>query len=115
MTEATTLPLPVAAPPTKRELPPILLGKATPEVQQQVQSFCFLIAQLYDSWLNRRSSPHTRRAYDQDVMTFVRRFLGRSWPEEAQELLRVSVHQAQEYRDWLAGNGAAPKTINRRI
>jgi integrase/recombinase XerC len=92
-----------------------LLVKATPEVQQRVESFCFSIARLYKSWLNRRPSPHTQRAYDQDVMTFARDFLAICWPDEAQQLLRVSVHQAQEYRDWLASQGAAPKTINRRI
>ena len=111
MTETSVVNLPVPL----RDLPPILLGKATPEVQQQVQSFCFSIAQLYESWLNRRPSRHTRRAYDQDIMAFARGFLGLRWPEEAHELLRVSVHQAQAYRDRLAGQGAAPKTINRRI
>jgi integrase/recombinase XerC len=111
MTEnsAVTLPAPL------RDLPPILLGKATPEVQQQVESFCFSIARLYQSWLNRRPSPHTRRAYDQDVMTFARGFLRLPWPEQAPELLRVSVHQTQAYRQWLAGQGAAPKTVNRRL
>lgn len=111
MTEAVGVNLPQ----TTRELPPILLGKATPDVQQQVQSFCFSIAQLYESWLNRRPSPHTRRAYDQDVMTFARSYLGLAWPDDAHGLLRVSVHQVQAYRDWLAGRTAAPKTINRRL
>jgi site-specific recombinase XerD len=30
-------------------------------------------------------------------------------------VLRVSVPRAQAYRDWLAGQNAAPKTINRRL
>jgi site-specific recombinase XerD len=111
MTETSAVNLPVPL----RDLPPILLGKATPEVQKQVHSFCFSIAQIYESWLNRRPSPHTRRAYDQDIMAFARGFLGLRWPEEAHELLRVSVHQAQAYRTRLAGQGAAPKTVNRRI
>ncbi len=97
------------------ELPPILLGKATPDVERQVNQFYFSIAQLYEAWLNRRPSRHTRRAYDQDVMNFARSFLRLRWPEQATELLRVSVHQAQAYRLWLADNGAAPKTINRRV
>jgi site-specific recombinase XerD len=111
MTETSAVNVPVP----QRDLPPILLGKATPEVQQQVQSFCFSIAQLYDSWLNRCLSPHTRRAYDQDIMAFARGFLGLSSPGQAHQLLRVSVHQTQAYRARLAGQGAAPKTINRRI
>jgi site-specific recombinase XerD len=111
MTETTAVNLPE---PT-RDLPPILLGKDTSEVQQQVQSFCISIDQLYQSWLNRRPSPHTRRAYDQDVMTFARIFLGLTWPVDAHKLLRVSVHQVQAYRNWLASRTAAPKTINRRL
>src|SRR6266404_4694668 len=98
-----------------RGLPPILLGKSTPDVQHDVERFYFSLAGLYESWLNRRPSPHTRRAYDQDVMNFARGFLRLDWPAQAHELLCVSVHQAQAYRDWLAGQGAAPKTINRRI
>jgi site-specific recombinase XerD len=98
-----------------RGLPPILLGKNTSEVQKQVRSFCISIDQLYQSWLNRRPSPHTRRAYDQDVMTFARGFLGLAWPDDADKLLRISVHQVQAYRNWLAGQTAAPKTINRRL
>ena len=106
------LPVPVAPP---RDLPPILLGKATPEVQEQVAAFCFSIPQLYESWLGRCPSPHTRRAYDQDIMAFARGFLGLRWPEQAHQLLRVSVHQTQAYRAALAEQGAAPKTVNRRV
>jgi integrase/recombinase XerC len=101
--------------PAPAALPPVLLGKATPEVQHQVETFYSSVAQLYESWLHRRPSLHTRRAYDQDVMTFVRGYLGLQWPAKAHELLRVSVHEVQAYRDWLVGNGAAPKTINRRL
>ena len=94
MTDSPIVNLP-APPDTIRDLPPILLGKATPEVQHQVERFYFSVADLYQSWLNRRPSPHTRRAYDQDVMNFARGFLGLDWPDQAHELLRVSVHQAQ--------------------
>src|SRR5436853_4347146 len=48
-------------------------------------------------------------------MTFVRGYLQLSWPKQSHELLRVSVQQAQAYRDWLASRQAAPKTINRRV
>jgi site-specific recombinase XerD len=120
MTESSsaTLPIPIPTPAAAtppRHLPPILLGKATRQVRQQVEDFCLSLDALYRSWLNRCPSRHTRRAYDQDIMAFVRGFLGLSWPEKAHELLRVSVHQVQDYRDWLTGQGAAPKTINRRL
>src|SRR5262249_45825871 len=97
------------------DLPPILRGQVSKEVEEQVRSFVFSVAAIYDTWLGRRSSAHTRRAYDQDVMTFVREYLRLEWPDEAPELLRVSVQTVQAYRDWLTARSAAPKTVNRRI
>jgi site-specific recombinase XerD len=97
------------------DLPPILRGQATRDVEEQVRQFVFSVAALYETWLGRRTSPHTRRAYDQDVMNFVSGYLGLEWPGQASELLRVSVQTVQAYRDWLKARPAAPKTINRRI
>jgi site-specific recombinase XerD len=105
----------LAAKKERLELPPILAGKVTPEVEAQVRSFVFSVAAIYETWLGRRQSAHTRRAYDQDVMHFVRRYLKLDWPDRADELLRVSVQTVQAYRDWLVAENAAPKTINRRI
>jgi len=96
-------------------LPPILHGQATPLVEAQVRKFVFSVAAIYESWLGRRTSPHTRRSYDQDVMTFVREYLGLRWPDDASKLLQISVQTVQAYRDWLVAKDAAPKTINRRI
>lgn len=48
-------------------------------------------------------------------MTFVREYLRLSWPDDASKLLQVSVQTVQAYRDWLLADGAAPKTINRRV
>src|SRR6516162_5621872 len=98
-----------------RELPPIIRGQVTREVEEQVRQFVFSVAAIYQTWLGRRSSAHTRRAYDQDVMHFVRKYLRLDWPHQAQELLRVSVQTVQAYRDSLVAVGAAPKTINRRV
>src|ERR1700682_3656752 len=103
------------AEPKSAELPPILHRQVTKEVEERVRQFVFSVAAIYETWLGRRSSLHTRRAYDQDVMTFVREYLRLEWPEEAPELLRVSVQTVQAYRDWLAGKKAAPKTMNRRV
>ena len=97
------------------ELPPILHGQVTKEVEERVRQFVFSVAAIYETWLGRRTSPHTRRAYDQDVMHFVRRYLRLDWPDQSSDLLRISVQTVQAYRDWLAANRAAPKTINRRI
>jgi site-specific recombinase XerD len=100
---------------TEQELPPIIRGHVTREVEEQVRNFVFSVAAIYETWLGRRSSAHTRRAYDQDVMNFVQGYLGLGWPDQSSELLRVSVQTVQAYRDWLKANHAAPKTINRRI
>lgn len=97
------------------DLPPILHGRASVQVQEQVKQFVFSIAAIYETWLKRRTSHHTRRSYDQDVMNFVREYLRLPWPESAGKLLQVSVQTVQAYRDWLVSSGAAPKTINRRI
>jgi site-specific recombinase XerD len=101
--------------PTDLELPPILHGQATPQVEVRVRKFLFSVAAIYESWLGRRTSPHTRRSYDQDVMNFARGYLGLRWPDDAAKLLQVSVQTVQAYRDSLVANNAAPKTINRRI
>jgi len=95
-------------------LPPILHGQATRLVEAQVRKFVFSVAAVYESWLARRSSPHTRRSYDQDAMNLVRVFLQWSWPDDASKLLQVSVQTVQAYRDWLVAKDAL-KTINRRI
>jgi integrase/recombinase XerC len=98
-----------------RDLPPILAGRVTPQVEGQVRQFVDSVAAIYEAWLGRRNSRHTRRAYDQDVMCFVREYLKLDWPDQASELLRVSVQTVQAYRDWLVGRRAAPKTVNRRV
>jgi site-specific recombinase XerD len=72
------------------------------------------IAALLESWVLRRASPHTQRAYRSDILTFVR-YMGLAWPSDSHLLLTVSVRDVQDYRDWLLQAGAAPKTLNRRI
>ena len=97
-----------------RQLPPILAGRATPDVQRQVERFYLSVAEMFERWVTRRSSEHTQRAYRQDVMSFVA-FLNLKWPEDATALLTDTVRDVQEWRDELSGNGAAPKTLNRRV
>jgi integrase/recombinase XerC len=43
------------------------------------------------------------------------KFMEIDWPDEATELLRVSVRDVQAFRDRLQEHNAAPKTLNRRI
>src|ERR1035441_9215389 len=47
-------------------------------------------------------------------MAFVK-FMGLTWPDQAIELLRVSIKDVLIFREHLLSKNAAPKTINRRI
>jgi len=69
---------------------------------------------MFESWVARRQSAHTQRAYREDVMTFVK-FRDIAWPNQAMELLRVYVQDVQRFRSHLVSKNAAPKTLNRRI
>jgi site-specific recombinase XerD len=47
-------------------------------------------------------------------MSFVS-FLDMGWPEDARDMITVSVADVQAWRDAMVDQGKAPKTINRRI
>ena len=79
-------------------LPPVLAGRATPAVERQVGSFYASVAEVFERWVARRDSKHTRRAYRQDVMAFVES-LGIRWPDDAMRLFTVSVADVQDFRD----------------
>jgi integrase len=96
------------------ESPPILAGHVTPEVRTRVEGFYRAIECIFESWVNRSESHHTRRAYRDDILSFVR-FLGLAWSEAAGRLLQVSVLDVQRFREALLELGAANKTLNRRI
>lgn len=95
-------------------LPPVLLGRATPEVRRQVAGFYGAVAEIFERWVARRESPHTRRAYRRDVMAFCEAASIR-WPDDATRMLAVSIVDVQAFRDLMLESGLAPKTINRRI
>lgn len=95
-------------------LPPILAGHFTPETQERVERFYFSVAAIFETWVKRRHSRHTQRAYREDVMAFVR-FAGTMWPEQCAALLASSISAVQSFRDVMLDSGAAAKTINRRI
>jgi hypothetical protein len=64
------------------DLPAILAGNATPAIRNRVEEFFSSIAGIFESWVGRRQSRHTQRAYREDVMAFVK-FLGLTWPDQA--------------------------------
>ena len=95
-------------------LPPVLAGSLTPEIRSRVEHFYSSIYDIFERWVNRPKSVHTRRSYRDGVLSFVRH-RGIVWPQEAHALLTISVANVQTYRDVLAAVGAAPKTINHRV
>ena len=95
-------------------LPPILAGHVTADVRQRAAQFFSSVASLFESWVTRRKSAHTQRAYREDVMSFVK-FLDIDWPDQAMALFSVSVRDVLAFREQLLEKNAAPKTINRRI
>jgi site-specific recombinase XerD len=95
-------------------LPPVLSGADTPEIKRRVENFFHSVASIFEAWVNRRKSEHTRRAYRGDVMAFIE-FRGWTWPDDSAQLLRVSILDVQAFKDHMVKLGAAPKTMNRRI
>lgn len=95
-------------------LPPVLAGRMTPEVATQVQDFYASVAGFLEIWVKKRKSEHTRKAYRNDVMSFVR-FMDWKWPDDAAEMLRTSIFDLQAFKQHLVDQKRAPKTVNRRI
>jgi len=110
--EITGAALPVRTGPV--ELPQVLLGHVTPDVRHRVEKFYGSVADLFEVWVSRRRSPHTRRAYRQDVTCFIN-FMRLEWPAASWRMYTVLVKDVQAFRERLAASGAAPKTMNRRI
>lgn len=100
--------------PAAAEFPPLLLGNATPQMQQRVAQFYASLAAIFEAWVQRCGNPHTQRAYRADVMAFIA-FLGLPWTQEPWELFRVTVPQVQAWRDAMVAQDLAPKTRNRRL
>jgi integrase/recombinase XerD len=104
----------VAAPENALALPPVIAGAHTPQVEARVENFFHSVASIFEAWVGRRKSDHTRRAYRGDVMAFVE-FCRIAWPQDAARLLRISILDVQAFKDAMGKRGGAPKTINRRI
>jgi site-specific recombinase XerD len=93
---------------------PILDGCYTLAVEDKARRFVQGVPEMLERWVSRRASPHTQRAYRQDLFTFID-FANLRWPDEAAALFAVTVGQVHAYRDWMLQRGDAPKTVNRRV
>jgi len=83
-------------------------------MKKRIVSFSESLASHLDCWLNRSPSPHTRRAYREDMAAFARH-LRIGWPDDSRKLLNASVEDVQAFRDAMVACGAAPMTIHRRL
>jgi site-specific recombinase XerD len=96
-------------------LPAILAGHYTPGVAEKVNKFYSTVADIFEAWVRRRGSAHTRRAYRADVMSFVK-FMELAWPEEATRLLTVKIADVLAYVEYVKlERDMAPKSVNRHI
>ncbi len=95
-------------------MPPILHGNSTPAIRKRVEEFFLGVSDMFEAWVARHKSEHTRRAYRQGVMDFVD-FLGIDWPSGSVQLLKVQVNNVHRYRDYLVELEFAPSTRNHRI
>ncbi|WP_153558145.1 tyrosine-type recombinase/integrase [Roseimaritima sediminicola] len=95
-------------------LPPILAGQQTRTVQKKVERFYLSLEEMLERWITRRESPHTQRAYRQDIESLLK-FIPILWPRDSLRLLALSVADVQRWRNAMIAEGKAPKTINRRV
>src|SRR5262245_44061526 len=93
----------------QRSLPPVLIGSVTPESRKRADDFFFSVGSIFEAWVNRRKSEHTRRAYRGDVMAFVQ-FMKWRWPEDSIELLSASILDVQAWKESMSKGAMAPKT-----
>src|SRR5262245_15906149 len=95
-------------------LPAVLVGHHTPTVAARVNQFWLSVGEIFEAWVNRCHSPHTRRAYRTDVMSFVE-FMEITWPEAAIDILKVTITDVLDFRGYMFDLGMAPKTVTRRV
>ena len=98
----------------ERRLPPILEGKATPQVIREVESFYHSVASIFERWVARRKNKKTQATYRNHIMKFIE-WCQVSWPENSHELLQATVDDVQTYRDELLAAETPAKTIHGRL
>src|SRR4051794_20761376 len=81
-------------------MPPILSGHATSAMERRVERFYFSVGSVFDAWVKKQQSFHTRRAYEQDVNSLIYH-LKLNWPKDSAQLLAVSVGDVMAWRDKL--------------
>jgi hypothetical protein len=91
-------------------LPPVLAGTLTPEIRSRVEHFYSSIYEIFERWVNRPKSIHTRRSYRDGVLSFVRH-RGILWPQEAAALLTISVADVQTYATCWPPSARPPKQL----
>lgn len=112
-------------------LPAVHVEHDSAVARRNVEEFQDGIAAMFEAWVARRDNKNTQKAYRTDVLSFAR-FVGIPVlhtvgedgdglpptfdPAQAHRLLRCSVGDVQEWRDYMVEVlGRAPKTVLRRI
>src|SRR5260370_30829046 len=98
--------MPTQLAPLPELLRPIQAGSVTQVKKKRTEEFYGSIAEMFEAWIKRRRSPHTQRAYRQDVMGLMA-FLNLRWPKGSFRLLAVTVQDVQAFRDMLREKDAA--------
>ena len=98
-----------------QEFPPLPPDSNTPAIRRRTEQFFLSIAEMFETWVGRKSNAHTQRSYRQGVMLFVR-FMGFRWPDEDWRLVRdVTVPDVHRWRASMLTSGAAPNTLNHHV
>lgn len=120
------IPKPAGLPVAAAAMPPVLPDRDSPAVRRDAEQFNHGVAAMFERWLAAHPNANTQRAYRQDVVSFAR-FVGLGLIEEdghpptlepldAHRLLRCSVADVQEWRDFMMEvQKRAPKTVLRRF
>ncbi len=96
------------------DLPAILHGHDTPDLQRRLHRFYLAIPEILEAFISRCHSKHTKRAYRQDMTAFLR-FMGIVLADHGHRILSVGVPDMLAFRDKMLDQGLAPKTLNRRL
>ncbi len=100
--------------PSAAELPPIIAGSDTPEVQRRVGRFLQQLHEVFESWVRQTESPNTQDAKRRSWLQLTA-FLELNWERRPWDALRVTVLDVRRFRDHLSELGCAPKTIHGRL
>jgi hypothetical protein len=83
----------------------MLAGSETPAVRLRTERFYLGVPELFEAWVSRCTSVHTRRTYRAAVMRFVE-FVGIRWPEEGWKLYSGATNRREGNRKKRIGETA---------